>query len=46
MTTTHDEPARRRFPEPSSAWRLHDLGEPRFAAAFASRLPGSYPAES
>lgn len=34
-----------RFPHaPSSAWRLHDLGEPRFAAAFAARLPTSPPA--
>ena len=29
-----------RFPHaPAKAWRLHDLGEPRFAAALAYRLP-------
>ena len=29
-----------RFPHaPENAWRLHDLGEPRFAAALAWRLP-------
>ena len=29
-----------RFPHsPESRWRLHDLGEPRFAAALAYRLP-------
>ena len=29
-----------RFPhEPADTWRLHDLGEPRFAAALAWRLP-------
>ena len=29
-----------RFPHsPESRWRLHDLGEPRFAAALAWRLP-------
>jgi len=31
-----------RFPHaPASAWRLEDLGEPRFAAAIAYRLPPS-----
>ena len=31
-----------RFPHaPSSTWRLLDLGEPRFAAAVAYRLPAS-----
>ena len=31
-----------RFPHaPSSTWRLHDLGEPRFAAAFACRAPSA-----
>ena len=34
-----------RFPHcPASLWRLHDLGEPRFAAALAYRLPPSPPA--
>ncbi len=31
-----------RFPHsPADTWRLHDLGEPRFAAALAWRLPAS-----
>ena len=33
-----------RFPHaPSDAWRLLDLGEPRFAAALAYRMPSSIP---
>ena len=36
-----------RFPHaPSDAWRLLDLGEPRFAAAFAYRLRSSPPSMS
>lgn len=36
-----------RFPHaPSDAWRLLDLGEPRFAAAFACRLRSSPPSMS
>ena len=32
------------FPHsPASTWRLHDLGEPRFAAAVAYRLPRAGP---
>ena len=37
-----DESGVFRFPHaPSDVWRLLDLGEPRFAAALAYRLPPS-----
>ena len=36
-----------RFPHsPEHPWRLHDLGEPRFAAALAWRLPRADPREA